>query len=187
MGRNTAKGQVLDCGKDGQMNLKWIGTVVILVGCGGFGFKLAASSRQLVKELRELQSILELMVCELRYQLTPLPELCLMAARTGHGSVAKLFRRLHAELAGQISPDAYCCMNAALSACCLSLPTKQYLRDLGRSLGRFDLEGQLQEIRAITENISQALDKLTKDQDLRLRSYQTLGLCAGAALTILLL
>lgn len=169
------------------MNLKWIGIVVILLGCGGFGFRLAASSRQQVKELRELQSVLDLMVCELRYRLTPLPELCMMAARAGQGGVSKLFRSLHAELEGQISPDACCCMSAALSVSNLSQPTKQYLRDLGRSLGRFDLDGQLQEIHAIKENISHVLDKLTKDQDIRLRSYQTLGLCAGAALAILLL
>ena len=187
MDRYTAKGQVLDCRKDGQMNLKWIGTIVIVMACGSFGFKLAASNHQQVRELRELQSILDLMTCELRYRLTPLPELCLIAASSSKGNVSKLFRTLHSELDGQISPDACCCMNAAVAHSSLTQTTMQYLRDLGRSLGRFDLDGQLQEIQAIKENIAQVLDKLTKDQDVRLRSYQTLGLCVGAALAILLL
>ena len=78
-------------------------------------------------------------------------------------------------------------MNAAVSASHLALPTKQFLRDLGRSLGRFDLDGQLREIEFLKENVSSAFSKLTTEQDARLRSYQTLGLCAGAALAILLL
>ena len=169
------------------MNMKWIGTAIILLGCGGFGFKLAAVSRLQAKELRDLMAILDLFACELRYRLTPLPELCAMAAGSGHGSVSRFFRALHAELDRQISPDACCCMNAAVSAAHLSLPTKQFLRDLGRSLGRFDLDGQLREIESLKENVSSAFSKLTMEQDARLRSYQTLGLCAGAALAILLL
>ena len=169
------------------MNIKWIGTAVILLGCGGFGFKLSAASRQQTKEMRELIEVLDLLTCELRYRLTPLPELCLMVASSGHGSISRLFRSLYAELEQQISPDAHCCMNAAVSSSRLSPPVKEFLRDLGRSLGRFGLDGQLLEIQAIKENASLVLEKLTQDQDVRLRSYQTLGLCAGAALAILLL
>lgn len=169
------------------MNLKWIGGAMILLGCGGFGFRLAAANRRQLRELRELYAILEFISCELRYRLTPLPELCLMAANHGNSGVARVFHTLHAELERQIAPDVRCCMSAALSNSRLSLPTKQFLRDLGNSFGRFDLDGQLQQIQAIEENVAQLLDKLSRDQDIRLRSYQTLGLCAGAALAILLL
>ena len=78
-------------------------------------------------------------------------------------------------------------MNAVLDKLNLSSITKQLLRNLGRSLGRFDLEGQLRGIDAVRHETLEALEKLTHDQDERLRSYQTLGLCAGAALAILLL
>lgn len=169
------------------MNIKWIGTVIILLGCGGFGFRLAASHRQRVKELRDLLSVMDLLSCELRYRLTPLPELCLMAAESIPGSVGKVFRRLHYELNRQIAPDAECCMRAAVSASCLADETRHLLFGLGRTLGRFDLAGQLQGIDGIRLDAATALDKLTKGQDARMRSYQTLGLCAGAALAILLL
>ena len=169
------------------MSIKWIGTAIILLACGGFGFKLAAACRQQARELQELISILELLSCELRYRSTPLPELCLVAVKAGKGSVSKLFISLHRELERQIAPDAGCCMNAAVASSCLSQPVKQYLLELGRTLGRFDLEGQLQQICFLKENAAQLLDKLTKGQAERVRSYQTLGLCAGAALAILLL
>ena len=169
------------------MNIKWIGTAIILLGCGGFGFRLAATHRLRVKELRDLLSVMELLSGELRYRLTPLPELCLMAAGCVQGSVGKTFRRLRDELDRQIAPDAECCMSAAVSASCLTSDTKRLLLGLGRTLGRFDLEGQLKGIGGISRETAAELDRLTKNQDARLRSYQTLGLCAGAALAILLL
>lgn len=78
-------------------------------------------------------------------------------------------------------------MSAAVSASCLTSDTKRLLLVLGRTLGRFDLEGQLKGIDGISREAAAELDRLTKNQDARLRSYQTLGLCAGAALAILLL
>ena len=169
------------------MNLKWIGAAIILLGCGGVGFRLAGSHRQKEKELRDLLSALDLLSCELRYRMTPLPELCLQTERVIRGAIGKMFHALHDELERQIAPDAGCCMNAVVSQSSLSPVTKQLLQGLGRTLGRFDLDGQLQGIEAIRMESVQALDALTKDRDTRLRSYQTLGLCAGVALAILLL
>ena len=169
------------------MNLKWIGTAFVILGCGGFGFRMAAAQKQLVREMKHLLTALDLLTWELRYQLTPLPDLCLLVAKSVPGSIGRLFRGLYTQLQQQIAPDAGCCMNAAVAEASLSQGTKQLLRNLGRSLGRFDLEGQLQGINAVKEEAEQLLDKLEKDRDVRLRSYQTLGLCAGAALAILLL
>jgi stage III sporulation protein AB len=67
------------------------------------------------------------------------------------------------------------------------LPEKlsQCLLQLGDSLGRFDLSGQLQGLGSVKKRAEFELEQLRRNQDVRLRSYQTLGLCAGAALVIL--
>ena len=167
------------------MSLKLIGTFVVIIGCGGFGFRLAAAHRREEKDLRQLLTVLDQIQCELEYRLTPLPELCRLAGESSSGNIRKLFFDLCRELERQIAPDAQCCMNAAASALEFSPVIKNLLRDLGRTLGRFDLPGQLRGIEAVRQEAVLALDKLTKNQDVRLRSYQTLGLCAGAALAIL--
>lgn len=169
------------------MNLKWIGTATILLGCGGFGFKMVLDHRQQTKELQSLLQVLELLRSELRYRLTPLPQLCRMAAETVPGSLGRLFLLLNHELEQQIAPDAACCMNAAVAETNLSHVVKGLLLKLGRTLGRFDLEGQLRGIDAVQSDAEHLLTKLIDGQESRLRSYQTLGLCAGAALAILLL
>lgn len=168
------------------MSYKWIGAVLVIVGCGGFGFSLAASHKKEEGSLRQLNRILNFMACELQYRLTPLPELCRQAAKEGKGTLSEVFLNLARELDWQVSPDVSCCMITALRRS-HDLPqrTRKRMLELGRTLGRFDLAGQLKGLEALETACRQDLEELSKNRDVRLRSYQTLGLCAGAALAIL--
>lgn len=170
------------------MDFKWIGAVLITLGCGGFGCSLAAAHRREEYALRQLLSALDYMECELQFRLTPLPDLCRQAARERSGPVSRVLRELAEELDSQISPDVASCMSAALVAAG-DIPryTEENLKLLGSSLGRFDLKGQLNGLEAVRASCRRSLDELGNNRDIRLRSYQTLGLCAGAALAILLI
>lgn len=169
------------------MNLKLIGTFIIITGCGGFGFSIAAAHRRKVSYLRQLLAVLDQVQSELEYRLTPLPELCRLASDSCNGELRKLFINFQAELERQISPDAQCCMNAVLANSDLPQAVKLHLKDFGKTLGKFDLPGQLRGLDAVRKEVLLSMDRLTANQDTRIRSYQTLGLCAGAALAILLL
>jgi stage III sporulation protein AB len=68
----------------------------------------------------------------------------------------------------------------------LPVRIKSILSQLGYSLGRYDLEGQLQGIRIVRRRTEESLSHIRKNRDERLRSYQTLGICAGAALAVIL-
>ena len=166
--------------------IKLFGAILVIAGCGGFGFFIAAEHRREEKALRHFISLLELMECELQYRLTALPELCRQAAFASQGSVKRIFWILAEELDNQISPDVEKCMIAALEKV-RDMPklTKGAMELLGRSLGQFDIEGQLRGLAAVRSECVRILDNYTKNQDIRLRSYQTLGLCAGAAIAIL--
>lgn len=170
------------------MEYKWIGAILTVAGCGGFGFTLAAMHRHEERSLRQLIAVLDYMACELQFRMTPLPELCRQASRESHGPVREVLLRLGNELDHQISPDVAGCMRTALSAAGdIPKQTSDNLTLLGNSLGRFDLDGQLGGLESVRSACRRDLEALTKDRDVRLRSYQTLGLCAGAALAILLI
>lgn len=168
------------------MVIKWIGAIFVLTACGGFGFQIAASQRKEVRTLRQLIRILDFAECELQYRLTPLPELCKNVSRECSGPLSALFMRLCAELEDQISPSVSSCMQAAIAATNqLPKQTSEVLLLLGDSLGKFDLGGQIRGIDGVRGECNRRLDALSENQDVRLRSYKTLGLCAGAALVIL--
>lgn len=170
------------------MELKIMGAVLVVAGCGGFGFLLAANHRREERALRQLLSALDYMSCELQYHLTPLPELCRQASREASGCIGRVLAALSLELEDQISPEVSSCMRSALAKT-KDIPgtAEGCLRLLGSSLGRFDLDGQIKGLESVRAACRRELEALSRNRDERLRSYQTLSLCAGAALAILFL
>lgn len=170
------------------MYYKWIGAVLVIAGCGGYGFSLAAGYRKEEEALRQLARMIGFMECELQYRLTPLPELCRQAAGECKGKLRDVMLCLAVELEQQSMPEVFGCMKMALrSVPELPRSAKRILMQLGRSLGRFDLPGQIKGLQALETTCIAQRKELAKNRDLRLKSYQTLSLCAGAALAILFL
>ncbi len=168
------------------MNLKILGAILIVSGCGAVGMMIASSHARQERLLRQLISVYDYMECELQYRLTPLPELCRNAAQQACGALQHFFLLLSTELEDQISPDVERCVTAAVTK---SSDLPKLISDslllLGTTLGRFDLDGQVRGLEAVRQECRQTLSGLSLNRTIRLRSYQTLGLCAGAALVIL--
>ena len=168
------------------MTAKLIGAILIICACGGFGFHLSRSQKREEKALQELHSILIYMISELQCRLIPLPLLCYQVSTDCSGSLRRIFAVLAEELDKQITPDANLCMISALKRFAdIPETTKILLLRLGKTLGRFDLEGQQTELNHVREECERCLNKLNSNKELRFRTYHTLGLCAGAALAIL--
>ena len=170
------------------MGYKWIGAILIMASCSGCGFAIAAGKRREEQLLYQLIGILQFLEADLQYRLTPLPELCRLAAGETRGILRTVFLNLYRELKWQKLPDAGSCMYAAIQRSG-EMPSKvrRLLVQLGHTLGRFDLPGQRQGIQSVRKRSEETLDAIRKNRDERLRSYQTLGICAGAALAIILI
>lgn len=169
------------------MIYKWIGAVFVVIACGGFGFSLAASHRREIQLLRQIRICLQFMECELKYHLTPLPDLCRQTAKETGGIIRTMLLSLAQELDQQTAPDVFFCMSETVRKYRDQLPgnvRKIFLR-MGKSLGRFDLAGQLKGLESVCNICEEELALLNQNRDIRFRNYQTLGLCAGLALVIL--
>ena len=170
------------------MPYKWIGTLLIVISCGGTGISLAASHKREEALLNQMLSALAFMKSQLQYQLTPLPQLFRQTAKQCSGQLRSLFVTLAREMEQQLLPEASDCMHATLQSHPDLPPSLRCLcRELGHSLGQLDLSGQLEGLELTRIHCLQKFDQLSRNRDQRLRSYQTLSLCAGAALAILLI
>lgn len=170
------------------MTLKWIGAIIIIACCGGFGFSMAAAYQREEKAMRTLMQAVEFMICELEHRVTPLPELCRMAGLEAGGSVGNVLQTLSARLEQHLTCDAPKCMEEVLSSASqLPWRTRHNLKQLGQTLGRFALSGQISGFKAAAALCQRDLDSLAQDKDAKLRSYRTLGICAGVALVIIFL
>ena len=167
--------------------MRWAGAVLIVAASAAIGFLMGAEQRRELRELRQLSRGLNYMSCELRYSLPPLTELCIGAARECTGQMKTLFEAFSMELSRQVLPDAAACMGSVLAEIPFPPLTAQSLQRLGESLGHFDLEGQLQGIEEVRTLVKGQLEDMERHHDTRIRNYQTLSICAGAALAILLI
>lgn len=170
------------------MDMKWIGAILILAGCSGIGLYMAGQYRKELNSLRRLIYALDFMSSELQYRLTPLPDLCVLVSKECSGKLNLFFLGLAEELDRQIKPDMMTCVRSVIHRIG-SLPqvTKNMLLKLGSTLGRFDLNGQIKAIESVRHSSRNALSKMESEKSVRIRSYQTLGVCAGAALVIILI
>lgn len=168
------------------MTIKLFGAMCVIIACGGFGFMIAANAHKEIEALRQLISALDFMECELNYRMTPLPQLCRLTAEISSGCVRKVFICLAEELEQQVEPSVDMCVSAIIRRYPdIPTVTGQRIAELGRSLGKFDLSGQIKSVKAINAENARLLERMSQDHNIKLRSYKTLGLCAGAALAIL--
>ena len=168
------------------MNFKLVGAILIVSGFGCVGLVIALTHKKTVHLMQRLIGIFEYMECELAYRMTPLPEL--FRKIPGDPDILQqYFNILANELEDQISPDVACCVTAALTQM-QELPAlvQNGIMEFGQNAGCFDIEGQIKGIASVRGNCMASLGTYTQNQDIRLRNYQVLAICAGVAIVILL-
>lgn len=169
------------------MMQQWAGVLLVIFGCGSIGVSMAAAYSTQIRLLRQLIGVLDEMEWELQYHLTPLPELCHISAANTTGIIRGVFEQLASSLKRKAYSDVRSAMEAALSGCRIPVRISRHLKNLGMSLGRFDLQGQVQGLRSVKSACRRELQELENGKRERLRGYQTLALCAGAAVAIILI
>lgn len=111
-----------------------------------------------------------------------------MCPAVRRGCLRRLFLDLAGALDAHSGSDVEQCLRTSLDKQPgIPMRLRKRIWQLGRTLGRFDLDGQLRGIESAREGCRRELRELERNRQQRLRSYRTLGLCAGAALAILLL
>lgn len=170
------------------MLLKCFGFLTVFLGCGYIGFRAGSNYRKDITVLRQLCGHIEYMICQLRYHQTSLPELFTQMQNDAQQPLRQLFGKICALFSEQAFSGAHECMLAAVEKM-PDLPkmTRSCLMELAVTLGRFDLEGQLRGAESVLHRYTQKVAQMERNSHSQIRSYQVFGLCAGAALAILLI
>lgn len=170
------------------MIIRWIGACCIVAGSGCIGIFHTMEHYRTVKFVRKIIIAAEYMERELRYRQLPIPELLLNTADYCGGVIKPLFTQFSKRISSQLDTDLSTAMNAVLFSF-KSLPDvfSDLCRELSKSIGQFDIDGQLECLESLRTVCKAKLDALTDEQATKMRSFQTLALCTGAAVAILLI
>lgn len=168
--------------------LRAIGMALVVAGASGTGFLMAWSVRRAAAVLEQLLSAMELMRNEIACRQTPLPVLMRHLQGAISGSAADFFGRTASELerrqAGSVSSVF---RRQASNTPAFSPGVRQVLLQLGAGLGQYDAASQLRSVELAEARLRSQLEILRSQQQGRVKSYCTLGVCAGLALAILAL
>lgn len=167
------------------MMLRLLGAALIIAGCSGMGMTIVCSHRKQEAELKYLKKAIQEMTWELKYRVSPLEELCHAGAGAARGPVRQILTELAVCLHNRDLGSVSQCLNGLVGKHSLSRKTRNCLRHLGDSLGRYDLEGQIQGLEETKELCRRELEELKEVGSERLRTCQTLAVCGGTALAIL--
>ena len=170
------------------MEIKWIGAALIFLSSAYAGMRAAWTVRRMSGNLRALSRALETMRSEIGYGRTPFARLCDVVAQQSGGELGSFFQAL-ANAAEQPDFDPVQKSRALSAEHALRLPkgALEALLELLGSFGRYDLQGQLALIALTQTRIRDEQLWLDQDRRNRCRLYETLGVCTGLALMILVI
>ena len=166
--------------------LRLLGAALVTLSASLVGFGFARGVRRQCAQLEGLLWALDFMQSELSSRLTPLPQLFSALSACRQKDVALFF-----EAAGRaLSVPPGCTVPVSFKRGFQASPGQeavQTLYGLSMGLGRFDLESQLAAIERAKGSITSVLLQLQAQKRARCRSYETIGICAGLALAVILL
>lgn len=167
--------------------LKLIGVIFVVVGSTGTGITMAWGVKRALETARQFRAALERMKNEIACNRTALPELMALLASEGD-RLSPLFTQMAEQLHLRREASVYAIVRKCLNAVPpLPVEVARILLDLAPGLGQYDVQCQLYALDLASTQTQALIDRFQSEQKGRVKSYCTLGLCAGLALAIMLL
>ena len=168
--------------------IRVLGAALLMTGCGVLGLSAVNRLDGRVQDLRELSAGLEILLRELGWRLSPLPEALEAAAAGTHERAARFFA-FCAQGARQLAGAPFRTLwSRGLEQCPLRLSREDraLLEQLGPILGRYDGDSQRQAVENVLAGLSRQQVQAGDDRRRLGRVYGVLGLTAGLFLTLML-
>ena len=170
--------------------LKLLGSVIIVSTCGMAGLLKARNYTRRPKELRYLQSALQILETEIAYAASPLVKAFHSVAACCEKNVAGLFRSASYELlrmSGQTAGEAW---DKALAVfypqTALTQSDLSILRNFGSTLGISDREDQIKHLRLTQEQLKAEIEKAEEEAGRNAKIWNYFGFFGGIVAVLIL-
>jgi len=165
--------------------MKWIGTVCIVISAWSVGYEINRKMKYRCLQLQQMLRALQLLRNEIAFCGTSLPNIFALMAATCDGALEALFSFVAKEM--DHSPWKTPIEAAKPLLENSTQDTLPILEDLFRGLGNYDMDAQLATIERVQTAVRNSLDAAEQDRRKRSKTYETIGICAGLSVAILLL
>lgn len=173
------------------MTIKLLGAILTLLVPSWVGFQIASRYRRRPLELRALQNGLAILVTEIEYGATPLPDALRSAARAAGPTVGPILQSAaeRLERGEGITPGE--ALTAAVAegapSTCLQPADLDVLTALAAVLGASGRHDQVRHLRLAQERLAGAEAEASSERSRYERMYRYVGVLSGLALVLILI
>lgn len=166
--------------------MKLAGIVFIVLSAGSVGYGMAVAMKKKCIVLRQLLDSLQVLKNEIALCGTPLPQAFALMAVSAEGELERIFSDVAKDMDQHRWVTPYASFQAAMETVSEE-EISPILLSLARKLGKYDIDAQLQGIEMARCQTEELLQQLERERHVKSRTYETLGICAGLAVAILLI
>ena len=138
-----------------------------------------------VSELKEMKNALNMFLTKIRFTYESVPESFREIGNSIDGNVGKIFRTSSELMKEKNAGDAWEETIEKIETN-MKEEDKSIIKNLGRMLGKTDLEGQVSEIKLVQEFLNTQIEVAEKERQKNEKLYKTLGGVVGLAIVIIL-
>lgn len=172
------------------MWLKMSGAVLIVAATSWIGLETAQGFQRRPRQLRDLQSSLQMLETEISYTQTPLPKALEKIARSIKGCVGDFFfiirNRLINTPGTTLGEAWHKGMEYLQEHSALTASDQQILHNFATTLGISDRQDQVKHLKLVMAQLAAAEIKAWDEKAKNARMFKTLGILGGLAIVILL-
>ena len=138
-----------------------------------------------VSELKEMKNALNMFLTKIRFTYESVPESFNEIGNNIKGKVGEIFKSASNKMKNMSAGEAW---EETIEKADTSLTDedKNVIKNLGRMLGKTDLEGQVSEIKLVQNFLNTQIDIAEKEKQKNEKLYKTLGGVIGLAIVIIL-
>ncbi len=158
----------------------------IFLLCSLIGILISKKYVNRVNELREFKNALNMFKTKMRYTYEPIPDIFVEIAKNTSSNISNVFKKAVEKMPVCTAGEAW---NLALKLEDLNIDDedKNVLENLGKLLGKTDLEGQLNQIEMTMDLLDKQIKKAEIQKDKSEKMYRTLGMITGIAIVIIII
>jgi len=150
------------------------------------GFLIAKKYSGRVKELKNMKNALNMFETKIKFTYESVPEIFEEISKQIEGEVGIIFAQASQKMKDLSAGEAW---NQSIDNTDTSMNTedKTILKNLGKLLGKTDIEGQISEIKLVSDFLDTQIELAEQEKNKNEKMYKTLGGIIGLALVIILI
>lgn len=158
----------------------------IFVACLKAGKIIAKKYSNRVTELKEMKNALNMFLTKIKFTYEAVPECFEEIGYKMGGTIGDIFKTASNNMKEVPAGDAW---EKAIEKVETSFTNedKNIIKNLGRMLGKTDLEGQVSEIKLVQNFLNTQIELAEKEREKNEKMYKTLGGVVGLAIGIILI